>query len=187
MWFLGMPHSQLLRKFGDLMQGDWNHVEISCKISHWTSKFGKFAPMVARMGVHVECICSPLNSVIIQDNSQNVDDSEDTVLTPLLPPCSTSNGSHMNLGCLLQGPSFILHKLYNTGWPNWRTFGRHWPLVATSCSCLCGTQTRCQCLKEVGSMHSMGASSVHSSNSDSLIRDMLVIADLNITSVLAIQ
>ena len=100
MWFLGMPHSQLLRKFGDLMQGDRNHVEISCKISHWTSEFGKFAPMVARIGVHVECICSPLNSVIIQDNSQNVDDSEDTMLTPLLPPYSTSNGSHMNLWCL---------------------------------------------------------------------------------------
>ncbi|KAL0009448.1 hypothetical protein SO802_010950 [Lithocarpus litseifolius] len=80
--FLGMPHSQLQRKFGDLMQGDRNHVEIS-----W-------------IGVHVECICSPQNSVIIQDNSQNVDDSEDTMLTPLLPPCSTSNGSHTNLGCL---------------------------------------------------------------------------------------
>ncbi|XP_050278775.1 disease resistance protein RPV1-like [Quercus robur] len=99
-WFLGMPHSQSLRKFGDLMQGDRNHVQISCKISHWTSEFRKFAPMVAGMGVHVECICSPLNSIIIQDNSQNVDDSEDTMLTPLLPPCSTSNGSHTNLGCL---------------------------------------------------------------------------------------
>ena len=100
MWFLDMPHSQLLRKFGGLIRGDRNHVEISCKISHWTSEFGKFAPMVARMGVHAECICSPLNSVIIQDNSQNVDDFEDTMLTPLLPPCSTSNGSHTNLGCL---------------------------------------------------------------------------------------
>ena len=95
MWFLGMPHSQLHRKYGDLLQGDWNHVEISCKISHWTSKFGKFAPMVARLGVHVECICSPQNSIIIredQDNSQNVDDFEDTMLPPFLPPCSTSNG-----------------------------------------------------------------------------------------------
>ena len=92
LWFLGMPHSQLQRKFGDLMQGDRNHVEISCKISHWTSKFGKFAPTVARMGVHVEYICSPQNSVIIQDNSQNVDDTEDTMLTPFLPPCFTSSG-----------------------------------------------------------------------------------------------
>ncbi|KAL0009449.1 hypothetical protein SO802_010951 [Lithocarpus litseifolius] len=99
-FFLGMPHSQLQRKFGDLMQGDRNHVGISCKISHWTSEFGKFAPTIARMGVHVACICSPQNSVIIQDNSQNVDDSEDTMLTPLLPPCSTSIGSHTNIGCL---------------------------------------------------------------------------------------
>ena len=100
LWFYSEPHGQLQRKFGDLMQGDQNHVEISCKISHWTSEFGKFAPMIARMGVHVECICSPQNSVIIQDNSQNVDDSEDTMLTPFLPPCSTSNGPHTNLGCL---------------------------------------------------------------------------------------
>ena len=68
-----------------------------------------------------------------------------------------------DFNCLLQGPSFILHKLYNTEWSNWSTFGRHRPLVATSCSCLCGTETRCQCLKEVGSMHLVGASSVHSS------------------------
>ena len=82
------------------MQDDWNHVEISSKISHWTSRNGNFSLMVARMGVHVECICSPQNSVIIQDNSQNVDDSEITMLTPLLPSCSTSNGSHTNLGWL---------------------------------------------------------------------------------------
>ena len=37
------------------------------------------------------------------------------------------------------------------------------------------------------SMYSVGASSVHSSNSDGLIRDMLVISDLNITSVSEIQ
>ncbi|KAK7837485.1 hypothetical protein CFP56_021182 [Quercus suber] len=95
LWFYGEPRSQLQKIFGDLMQ-----VGISSKISHRTSKFGKFAPMIARMGVHVECICSPQNSVIIQDNVQNVDDFEDTMLTPLLPPFSTSNGSHTNLGCL---------------------------------------------------------------------------------------
>ncbi|KAK9989765.1 hypothetical protein SO802_030004 [Lithocarpus litseifolius] len=70
LWFLGMPHSQLQRKFGDLMQGDRNHVEISCKISHWTSKFRKYAPMVSRMGVHVECTCSPQNSIIIQEDQR---------------------------------------------------------------------------------------------------------------------
>ena len=36
-------------------------------------------------------------------------------------------------------------------------------------------------------MHSVGASSVHSSYSDGLIRDMPVIADLNITDVSEIQ
>ncbi|KAF3944659.1 hypothetical protein CMV_028902 [Castanea mollissima] len=87
LWFYGKPYGQLQQYFGDLMQGDRNHVEVSCKISHWTSRNGKFAPVIARMGVHVECICPPQNSVIIQDNSQNVDDhSIDTEVAPLLPP-----------------------------------------------------------------------------------------------------
>ena len=59
------------------MQGDRNHVKISCKISWWRCKNGKFAPMIARMGEHAECICHPPNSVIIDDNSQNVDDNSD--------------------------------------------------------------------------------------------------------------
>ncbi|KAF3961513.1 hypothetical protein CMV_013873 [Castanea mollissima] len=67
LWFYGVPHSQLQQKFGDLMQGDRNHVEVSCKISHWASEFGNFAPVIARMGAHVECIC-PLNSIIIPAN-----------------------------------------------------------------------------------------------------------------------
>ena len=80
LWFYGVPQSQLQQKFGDLLQGDQNHVEVSCKISHWTSEFGKFAPIIARMGAHVECTCP----------SQNVGDYSE--LTPLLPPFSTSNG-----------------------------------------------------------------------------------------------
>ncbi|XP_065635804.1 disease resistance protein RPV1-like isoform X2 [Quercus suber] len=89
LWFYGEPHSQLQRDFGDLMQGDRNHVEISCKITHWVSRNGNYAPVIARMGVHVECICPPQNSIIIQHNSQNVaDDTE--LLAPLLSP----NGSH---------------------------------------------------------------------------------------------
>ena len=71
------------------MQGERNHVEISCKINHWASENGKYAPVIARIGVHVECKCPPQNSIIIQHNSQNVD--EDTMFTPSLPPCSTSN------------------------------------------------------------------------------------------------
>ena len=77
--------------------------------------------------------------------------------------------------------------MYNTKWPTWSTFRWHRPLVASSCSCFYGSQTRFQYLKVVGSMYLVGASLVHSSNSDGLIRDMLVIADLNITSVSEIQ
>ena len=55
--FYGEPHSELQREFGYLMQGERNHVEISCKISHWASENGKYAPMIARMRVHVECRC----------------------------------------------------------------------------------------------------------------------------------
>ncbi|KAL0006297.1 hypothetical protein SO802_013858 [Lithocarpus litseifolius] len=97
LWLYSAPHSQLQQEFGDLIQGDRNHVEVSCKISHWTSKTGKFAPVIARLGVHVECICPPQNPIIIHNNSHNVDDNSDsTELTPLRPPFSTYNGSHMN-------------------------------------------------------------------------------------------
>ncbi|KAF3943807.1 hypothetical protein CMV_029664 [Castanea mollissima] len=77
LWFCGVFHSQLQQYFGNMMQGDRNLVEVSCKISWWKSKNGKFAPVIARMGVHAECICHPPNSVIIDDNSQNVDDNSD--------------------------------------------------------------------------------------------------------------
>ena len=86
--FHGEPHSRLQRRFRDLMQGDRNHVEISCKIDHWVSTTGKYAPVIARIGVHVECICPPQNSVIIQHNSQNVDDD-----TEQLAPLLSQNGS----------------------------------------------------------------------------------------------
>ena len=58
------------------------------------------------MGVHAECICRPPNSVIIDDNSQNVDDDSDysenvddssddidTELGPLLSPFYSSSGT----------------------------------------------------------------------------------------------
>ena len=70
------------------MQGDQNHVEISSKITHWVSRNGKYTPVITRIGVHMECICPPQNSVIIQHNSQNVDE-ETELLAPLLSP----NGS----------------------------------------------------------------------------------------------
>ncbi|XP_030961150.1 TMV resistance protein N-like [Quercus lobata] len=77
LWFYSDSHSQLQQYFRNIMQGDRNLVEVSCKISLWSSRNGKFAPVIARMGVHVECICHPPNSVIIDDNSQNVDDNSD--------------------------------------------------------------------------------------------------------------
>ena len=86
--FYGETHNRLQGKFGDLMQGDRNHVEISCKITYWVSRNGKYAPVIARTGVHVECICPPQNSVIIQHNSQNVDDD-----TEQLAPLLSQNGS----------------------------------------------------------------------------------------------
>ena len=77
LWFRSVFHSQLQQYFRNIMEGDRNLVEVSCKISWWSSRKGKFAPVIARMGVHAECICHPPNSVIINDNSQNVDDSSD--------------------------------------------------------------------------------------------------------------
>ena len=87
--FYGEPHNLLQGGFGDFMQGDRNHVEISCIIDNWASRNGKYAPVIARMGVHVECVCPLQNSVIIQHNSQNVDDG-----TELLAPLLSQNGSH---------------------------------------------------------------------------------------------
>ena len=58
LWCHGIPHSLLQQEFGDLIQGDRNHVEVSCEISHYTSKTnGIIPPFIARLGVHVECIC----------------------------------------------------------------------------------------------------------------------------------
>ena len=96
LWFYGDSRSQLQRYFGNMMQGDRNLVKVSCKISCWSSRNGKFAPMIARMGVHAECLCHPPNPVIIDDNSQNVDDSSDDneiELAPLLSHFSTSSGT----------------------------------------------------------------------------------------------
>ena len=75
-WFYGVPNSQLQQEFGDLIQGNTNHVEIACKISLWTSTTGgKVAPIIVRLGVYVDCICYPQNLVIIIDNCENVGDS----------------------------------------------------------------------------------------------------------------
>ena len=75
LWFCGVSHSKFQRFFRNMMQGDRNLVEVSCKISRWASTNGKFAPVIASMGVYSECICHPPNFVIIDDNSQNVNDN----------------------------------------------------------------------------------------------------------------
>ena len=62
LWFYYRPHSSLQPLFQDLNLGDRNHVEISCKISYWTSKPRQVVPIIKRLGVHVECTCPPQNS-----------------------------------------------------------------------------------------------------------------------------
>ena len=56
LWFHDVFHSQLQQYFGNMLQGDRNLVEVSCKISRWASTNGKFAPVIASMGVYSECI-----------------------------------------------------------------------------------------------------------------------------------
>ena len=50
LWFCSVSHSQLQQYFKNMMQGDQNLVEVSCKISWWSSRNGKFAPVIARWG-----------------------------------------------------------------------------------------------------------------------------------------
>ncbi|XP_030958565.1 disease resistance-like protein DSC1 [Quercus lobata] len=68
-WFYGASHRLMQHIFGNFIQGDQNHVEISCKISSWTSETGGvIAPTIARLGVHVKCICGLQSSVINHEN-----------------------------------------------------------------------------------------------------------------------
>ena len=73
LWFYGESYVD----FGNVMQGDRNLVVVSCKISWWSSRNGKFAPVIARMGVHAQCICHPPNSAIIDDNSDYSENDDD--------------------------------------------------------------------------------------------------------------
>ena len=148
--------SSLQKLFEDLNLGDRNLVQIFCETSH---DAGKIAPVITRVGVHVECICSPqksrgcqISKSIVQQNRQRLS--------------------------LLHGSSFIMRKQYNTKQPTRSTFfqpllkarkvskKRNRPLEARICTCLCLAQTHGQCPKEVGSTYSTGPTSVHSSNSD---------------------
>ena len=68
--FYFTPQSSLLRLFEDLNLHDLNHVEIFCE----TIAFQSFLPPIIKsMGVHVECICHPLqNSGIFHENYEVV-------------------------------------------------------------------------------------------------------------------
>ncbi|KAF3955931.1 hypothetical protein CMV_018911 [Castanea mollissima] len=157
--FCCRPQSSLQKLFEDLNLGDRNLVQIFCKTSH---DAGKIAPVITRVGVHVECICSP-------QKSQGCQISKSIVQQNRRRPA------------LLHGSSFIMRKQYNTKQPTRSTFyqpllkarkvskKRNRPLEARICTCLCLAQTHCQCPKEVGSTYSTGPTSVHSSNSDSPI------------------
>ncbi|KAL0006208.1 hypothetical protein SO802_013769 [Lithocarpus litseifolius] len=69
LWFYGASHNLLQQDFRNLIQGDRNHVKISCKISCWTDETGgEIAPTIARMEVHVKGICGLHNSVISHEN-----------------------------------------------------------------------------------------------------------------------
>ena len=106
-WFYGASQSLLQQEVGNFIQGDRNHVKISCKISCWTSTTGRdIAPSIARLGVHVKCICGLHNSIISHENHELVQPmgnriSKRTVhqrLRPFLP----------------RGCRFILRRLYHT-------------------------------------------------------------------------
>ncbi|KAF3948932.1 hypothetical protein CMV_025131, partial [Castanea mollissima] len=153
------PQSSLQKLFEDLNLGDRNLVQIFCKTSH---DAGKIAPVITRVGVHVECICSPQKSQGCQISKSNVQ-------------------RNRRRPALLHGSSFIMRKQYNTKQPTRSSFyqpllkarkvskKRNMPLEARICTCSCLAQTHCQCPKEVGSTYSTGPTSVHSSNSDSPI------------------
>ena len=86
-WFYGASHRLMQHIFGNFIQGDRNHVEISCKISSWTSETGGvIAPTIARLGVHVKCICGLQSSVI----------NHETYYSEL--PMVMENGSDFSLG-----------------------------------------------------------------------------------------
>ena len=69
--FCCRPQSSLQELFRDLQLTDRNHVEILCEAfpgSHYSSSVDIAAPIVKRIGVHVECNCPPpQNPRIFQD------------------------------------------------------------------------------------------------------------------------
>uniref|UniRef100_A0A7N2R0N0 TIR domain-containing protein n=1 Tax=Quercus lobata TaxID=97700 RepID=A0A7N2R0N0_QUELO len=74
LWFFCRPQSSLQKQFQDIKLGYRNQVELSCEIFFPPFAPRKSTPFVKRMGVHVECKCSPppQNSNIFHDNIEEV-------------------------------------------------------------------------------------------------------------------
>ena len=116
-WFYGASQSLLQQEVGNFIQGDWNHVEISCKISCWTSNTGRdIAPSIARLGVHVKCICGLHNSIISHENHELVQPMGNRISKRI---------AHQRLRPFLpRGCRFILRRLYHTQCPTRSVSGR---------------------------------------------------------------
>ncbi|KAL4622114.1 hypothetical protein ACB092_06G274200 [Castanea dentata] len=98
--FCCRPQSSLQTLFEGLNLGDRNLVQIFCETSH---DAGKIAPVITRVGVHVECNCSP-------QKSQGCQIPKSIVQRNRRRPS------------LLHGSSFIMRKQYNTKQPTRSTF-----------------------------------------------------------------
>ncbi|KAF3942940.1 hypothetical protein CMV_030453 [Castanea mollissima] len=117
-WFYGASESLLQQEVGNFTQGDRNHVEISCKISCWTSKTGRdIAPSIARLGVHVKCICGLHSSIISHEN-------HDELIQPMGNRISKRIVHQRLRPFLPRGCRFILRRLYHTRCPTRSASGR---------------------------------------------------------------
>ena len=116
-WFYGASQSLLQQEVGNFIPGERNHVEISCKISCWTSNTGRdIAPSIARLGVHVKCICGLHNSIISHENRELVQPMGNRISKRIV---------HQRLRPFLpRGCRFILRRLYHTQCPNRSVSGR---------------------------------------------------------------
>ena len=86
---------RLLELFRDLQLTDRNHVEILCETSprpSYRRSYREFAPIVERIGVHVECNCPPQNPRIFQDVNRHL-----SLQSGLGLPMDTENGSDLGL------------------------------------------------------------------------------------------
>ena len=84
------PQSSLQELFRDLQLTDWNHVDILCKTSPYHRDI---APIIRRIGVHVECNCPPpQNPSIFQGINRHISLQLDLGL-----PMDTKNGPGLGL------------------------------------------------------------------------------------------